>query len=692
MNFTQPISKDFVVIPARWKADSARERILSHRSISHAIVVPELYCSLYSPSEAAGLVAGKDFDLPKINIEVTQRPWSKLRVSPSGRLYVVGRNELLDLDDEEREKFLWNLIQLRRWRPVRLISQSTLPVSAPGRAVIFNKARLAGILDVQKLKGGIRVPSVDLKTGSTEFIAAVPGSSRPPSNIPPSGGGGDEPPSGDFNAFPRLDAPNDLESGQEFTAVVGYRPDPDPTLAGSEPLYVKNPPPDATIRLSVSAFGARILNQSAHKLPLKMEAEAKVRCIVEPGAEKVTLFADYFYHKNLIGGARREIAVTIPGKEPVRIEKPGGKPARITTPTDASAVDLEVIIRTVGDELDWKLYGLNEELVFEGRKPIRDTRDFAQKILSGLTTYSEGVLATRTLQNHSGTIARAIPREFFDALRAVHRKTKKRPVVLIHTDEMYVPWELAEFDPPLKKSYGPKLLGAQAVIGRWLEDEAVPVPPPTDVSLNTVCIFASAYGENSDVGELPEALIEQKNLKRNLRAYGLKAEGYEADLVNVEHLLKKRVRPGLAIHFAVHGHRDVLASEAHLVLSDSNQLSPEALAGRRDLGQPARFDFVFINACQIATPDKSLGQAAGFPGALIREGATAFLAPLWDVYDITARRIAEAFYSKTLQEKVSAAEFITGRRAKFKPNGTTTPLAYVFYGHPRLRFTKMVKE
>ena len=521
------------MIPARWKADRARERILSHRSISHAIVVPELYSSLYSPGEAVELVTGKDvfLDIPKINIEVTQRPWSKLRLSPSGRLYVVGRDEFLDLDDEEKKGNLQTLIRLRRWRPVRLISKSTLPGNVRESAVVFNKARLAGILEVQKLKGGIRVPAVELKRGSTELISAEPGTSQPPGNIPPSGGVGDEPPSGDFNAFPRLDAPNELQPEQEFTAVVGYRPEPDPTLAGSEPLHIENPPPNATMRLSVSAFGARILDQSAQKLPLKMEAEAKVRCVVEPGVEKVTLFADYFYDSQLIGNATREILVNIPGNAPVYTADSESEPARFGTPTKASAVDMTVVITKVGDyTLKWEIEGPALSKPIEIEHPISDRREFAWKILSELNAKKDGVGANSIIDYYSDVVSDVMPDEFFEALRKVYQAVKKRPIILIHTDEMYVPWELAAVKPALHVDYGPRYLGAQAVVGRWLRHQKVPKPPPHDLALKTVWIFASRIWRQDSAKEASPSAERKKGLGRKIEGLWTERNRLRSDL------------------------------------------------------------------------------------------------------------------------------------------------------------------
>jgi hypothetical protein len=691
MELTKSISKNFVVLPARWQADRARELILSHPKISHAIVATEPGATFYSPTDAVELTSGKDwFDIPKINIEMTQRPWQKLGLSRSGRLYVVRRDELVGLDDEEREKILKMLIRLREWRPAPLVSANNPSKAGQELGVLFDEMRLTGILDAQMPKGGgVHVPDIQLTKGATELIVNQPGSSQPPSNIPPSGSGGKEPPSGDFNAFPRLDAPNELEPEEEFTAVVGYRPDPDPTLASSGPLQVKNPPPDATIRISVSAFGAVILNQTAYKLPLKMEAEATIRCVVEPAAEKVILFADYFYNSQLIGTAIREIGVNIPGGTATSFEHSESDPARFGTPTEASAVDMTVVITKIDDyNLKWEIEGPAVSKPIEIEHPISDAREFAWKILSELNANKTGIGAKSIIDYYSDLIRDRMPDEFFDALRKVHDVTKDRPIVLIHTDEMYVPWELAAVKPALDDAYGPRYLGAQAVVGRWLRNQKVQKPPPYDLPLKTVWIFASGYGNKKVPAALPQAPKEKETLKKKLTAYGLETKGREATYANVMQSLEGERRPGTAIHFAVHGQRNIQPekSEEYIVTADGKKIPPSMLAG--GLEETARFDFVFINACQIGTAAELLGVAGGFPGALIGTGAKAFLGPLWNVQDTIARKIAEAFYQKTLRKGVSVAQFLSEQRQRYTSKTSTTPLAYVFYGHPRLRVRK----
>ena len=692
MKLSNFISKDFVVLPAQWPGNKAREVIFDYPAITHAILAHEPETTL-RPFHATEMWSDENIlgnlllKIPRTSIDVVGRPWDRLRVSPAGLLYVVSREELADLEEEESNQTLSHLIRSREWLQAPLIPATTNPKVAPGLGVVFEKVRLAGILDVRMPSRGIHVPGLRFEKGDVISIGGTTGGGEPPDTPPPGNGGGKGPSTGDFNAFPRLEAPDRLAPGEQFTAVVGFRPDPDASLAESQPIHILNPPADAAITVLFTAIGATLLGERQHRLPLVMDAQAEILCAVEQAVTEVTLLVDYVYNSQLIGFAKRKLAVIIPGTTSPVIQDPGGDPASLSTPNALLDVDLTVSITNIDDkELQWEFFGAAlPPKGIQKRKRIKNTRDFAAEIISELNLYQSGVFGERTLDNISGRISAAIPEEFFAALRKVHAAVKRRPTILIHTDEMYVPWELAAIDPPLSADYKCPFLGAQAVIGRWLRDEKVPVPPPNDVPLTKVCVVASRYGFGSDQPELPEAIEEQENLKIHLPRYGIRASTLEAKRPELEQLFAEEVTPGTGIHFAVHGYNDPKGNAQQLTLTDGQPLLPSTLAGRRKKGEPARFEFVFINACQIGTAGESLGQAAGFPGDLIVAGAKAFLAPLWNVHDETARLIAEAFYQQTLQDGISVAEFLSDRRATSDPKQTTTPLAYIFYGHPSLK-------
>ena len=98
---------------------------------------------------------------------------------------------------------------------------------------------------------------------------------------------------------------------------------------------------------------------------------------------------------------------------------------------------------------------------------------------------------------------------------------------------------------------------------------------------------------------------------------------------------------------------------------------------------------VFLNACQVAGGQRSLGEYTGMAAALIGIEVGAVIAPLWKVDDTVAREVAEQLYRAVLgPERVSPAECLRRERRSTKgregsPAGTR--LAYLFFGHPLLR-------
>lgn len=145
--------------------------------------------------------------------------------------------------------------------------------------------------------------------------------------------------------------------------------------------------------------------------------------------------------------------------------------------------------------------------------------------------------------------------------------------------------------------------------------------------------------------------------------------------------------PGHLIHLAVHGLSDPMNNSQAILLEDQQRLVAGAIAGGYRPGDVPRFSFMFLNACQVGTPGQTLGQAGGFPGDMIRGGTIGFLAPLWDVHDVTARQFAQEFYNLTLGQGMTVGHAVHHLRKGYKNTESTTPLAYIYYGNPMLRLT-----
>jgi hypothetical protein len=289
-----------------------------------------------------------------------------------------------------------------------------------------------------------------------------------------------------------------------------------------------------------------------------------------------------------------------------------------------------------------------------------------------------GVGARAILETTGQEITDLMPREFFDVLAEVHNRLGRAPTLLLLTDENYVPWELAYLQRPLDPA-APPFLAAQVPMGRWLEDNRVMLPPAVALDVKRMTAVAAQYGLGSGQRELKEAMAEQKALTDKWEAIPLQAVRAEIDA-----MIGGAKIPGHLVHFAVHGYGDPTLNAQMLLLADGTRYPARAFTGAYAPGETARFAFVFLNACQVGAPGRTLGHAGGFPGTLIRAGTLGFIAPLWDVDDDAARVLAETFYADAFAGKQPVGGVLQSQRRAYT-NASTTPMAYIYYGHPGLR-------
>jgi hypothetical protein len=485
-----------------------------------------------------------------------------------------------------------------------------------------------------------------------------------------------------FEAYPDLQAPARVEPQAQFEVTVGFRAEADTTLVESQKIQVRNVTPDSRLEVVLLADGADILGPARQSLPLEMSAKATFKCRAREDIISVVLTAHYFYDSQLVGLGKRFVPVAAANISPAPSgPAPRANRCRLGTARPETQTDLQVTINKTRDgRLHWSFASPHlkkpiEPVVTE----LADAREFAGGLIADLRTAGfAGLFAARILENVGQDIADIMPHEFFDALVEVHRILGKTPTLLLYTDEPYVPWELAWMPAPLDKSQ-PAFLAAQTIVGRWLFDEGVVFPPPVDLNVQRISAAAADYSLESGIRALEHALDEQKHLVSKHNAVAVEA---------IRDALEQLVEPpvdGHLIHFAVHGVSNPQANEEALLLADGSRLVARALSGSYECGSAPPFAFVFLNACQVGTAGSAFGQAAGFPGDLVRGGAVGFVAPLWEVDDQTARDIAETFYAETLLNGRPVGETLRAQRLKYNRKGHTTSMAYIYYGHPNLR-------
>ncbi len=495
-------------------------------------------------------------------------------------------------------------------------------------------------------------------------------------------------PSEDFNAYPRLDAPLRVRKGETFEVVVGFREQEDSGLSASQPIQIENPDPETKVGVVLFADGLDLEGSRYRSLELDLAASASYRMTARD-VQRARISIDYVVDGQVVGSASREIAVrAAPRLGAVDAARQLGSVGQET------AVDLTLTIRRGEDEhLEWTIFAPRPKISLGPiRRRFEGTREFAAALLDELKPLEfKGFFAHQVLLNKGQAVADAMPPEVFESLRAVHLEIGRRPTLLLRTEETYVPWELALLDQPLDPEVHP-FLGTQTEMGRWLRHDRVPDPPPIAFELERCTVVASSYGRGTGQRSLPEAPKERRSLLELFGRYQLATHGAEAELSEITEIVAEPASPGHLIHFAAHGLSDPEAADHLLLLADQRRLPSSALMGRYRPGDVPRFAFVFLNACQLGTAGRSLGQAAGFPGDVVRGGACGFLAPLWEVHDRAARDLAENFYRCQLAGEVSVAGFIAEQRADYQDRGSTTPMAYVYYGHPKLRVRLCCEE
>jgi CHAT domain-containing protein len=283
-------------------------------------------------------------------------------------------------------------------------------------------------------------------------------------------------------------------------------------------------------------------------------------------------------------------------------------------------------------------------------------------------------------------MAGATPRGIFTARREPMKRTLPRPAPMrgysarVRTDEAYIPWELALIPTQRAPSGQRRHLGEIAEVGRWPINDRQEIPRAKLNVSNLHAFAAESYSGAGNQRDLLEALNERKFLVETFQAIP-----HPATRPAIDEWLRSTQTSDETVHMALQGYSDPRASDQGLILGDGEILTPNLLLGVQAGGSPRGYSLVFLNACQSGTGGESLGQVAGFPGTLARNGTGAVIAPLWEVDDREARDFAEKFYEKTLNDRMQVGNVLKRLRQRLPDERSIARLAYIFYGHPLLQ-------
>jgi hypothetical protein len=514
---------------------------------------------------------------------------------------------------------------------------------------------------------------------------------------PPIGAAGSGPePDAPRESYAHIECPETVVAGEEFELEVGLASTADSEVVGG-PLRRPDSSVGAyTITIQVIADGFSLTRPDERwRVDLPVSAAAPYpQFVIHLAADAQTkpviartIRAMFSVDGQAIGLAARPIAV-VARAELITVSSPPvvAQPVDILLPTDTTPPDLTVRIELseMAGRLLVQLLAADkairlprDPLVIDiGSEPASFLRDVIDKM-----NRAEGQPGMyQALTGIGLTIADQLPSEFWDVVAAVGAAVGDRPpTILFLSAEPYVPWELAVMEKPLDDK-APAFLCAQASVGRWVLGQRRPkLPPPSTLVVNSIAVVSGVY-------ELPgwDRLIDAE------QEAGALAKKYEATVVNATSVDVLRLvggtPPAELLHFAVHGQYDPKGEIDGLVLVDGLTVDPMQIKGSALKLRP----FVFLNACQVGSGNAVLGDYAGLAEAFLFAGASAVIAPLWSIDDVTAREIALRFYEKALTGK-APADILREERAAFRDDPTTvssTYLAYQFFGHPHMTLTR----
>jgi len=486
-----------------------------------------------------------------------------------------------------------------------------------------------------------------------------------------------------FCAYPRLDAPAQAQAGAEFSIDIGFSDTPDPLADHQSKITITDARADEDMLVVVSVLNGQVADPNYARLPLDRTAKATFTIRAAADAESIRISASYLFRNNPVGSIVRTLQVV--GRKPPEPDDP--PVADLFRPMlqtgELKALDLVLLVKReegtritlqaiAGDRVS-KQYPVDAE----GAKQLANQLDRDQRAKK----YT-GSACHDAVQGVGQAIANLIPLDLQnDFLASCLTNAKAPPRVLILTDEPYIPWELALLDPDVTGLDDNQYFGALARIGRWwvAPRMAAPVASAEVTKISVVC--ADTYDLATNKEPLQAAIAERdwmtKTFPETLPVLG-RFDPVQAWIKSLP------IGRGHLAHFALHGYSNPDANEQVLILGDGKNLTPMDLSGTRHKGRDPRYGLVFLNACQVGTAALTLGQLAGFPGALLQAGTDAVIGPIWEINDAAAQKLVETFYEQTMKDRIPVSEALRQWRANSDPEATTTPLAYIFYGHPDL--------
>lgn len=274
------------------------------------------------------------------------------------------------------------------------------------------------------------------------------------------------------------------------------------------------------------------------------------------------------------------------------------------------------------------------------------------------------------------------PENFKLTYEALRKNLGEAFCIQFITDEPYVPWELMK--PPGVPGKAGQVLAATHPIGRWISayESTMPYKLPTGQIVTVAPDYAGRKFKGLPVRQLPQALAESQMLVDDFHATRV-----PGDVTSVLDLLEKdSLGPVAVLHFAGHGTFDDNAAETSRILLQDGDV--QVIEIRREEVRLGKLygTLVFLNACQVGAAASVLGSMGGWAEAFLREGFSAFVAPLWSVNDDDAKDTVARFFTEVVAKKRPPAEALQVIRATYGDRSPTY-MSYLYYGDVMARIS-----
>jgi hypothetical protein len=246
--------------------------------------------------------------------------------------------------------------------------------------------------------------------------------------------------------------------------------------------------------------------------------------------------------------------------------------------------------------------------------------------------------------------------------------------ILVHSDEMVLPWELVipydERHPDMEP------LGRAHVIGRWRTDLQAR-PMQQRLRVNRFCVLNPTYaGANA----LPWSVAEAQKLQQRFSRATLIAP---ASLPGVQQSLLGQTDVQL-VHFTGHAEFNPANAALSSLLLENAKLPALLLTGSALLqkAQPV----IYLNGCNAGQTGFAAGRPGGFAAVLLQGGCSGLIAPHWPVEDQSATAFSLALYEK-LGFGRAIGEALQELRREHADDPTFR--AFTYFGDPWTRLNLM---